>query len=394
MLIPDSICWILGTWAKEIQKWNSERYEFVIFPFGEIKENKKLFISVLQKVDIVHCLTPWGFSSVKEIIDIDQITHLTQISTIHHIVEFSQIESCLLADKIMVVNRKYLNELILKGVSKEKVFLIHNGVDTDFFSPKNKLKSKEKFRIPLEDYCIGFSAKASSDHDGRKGIDIFLGVLSTLSSNLKSDVHIIITGPGWNEYIKSLQLNNIQIHYFPFLPQKKMPDFYNSLDLYLVTSRVEGGPVPLLEAMSCGITVISTSVGIVPEFIKDDFNGLIIPTENIKSTVKAIEILYYNREFAKKLGSAGRDTILQNLQWKDTVSKIDRLYGTSINRKSYEDKINISKLNSTLIRKDIKRWEEEIGQQFRWYKTYKRIFRLLNKLRKYFQNRLFFKAKK
>ena len=43
MLIPDAVDWILGTWAKEIRKWNSTRYEFVIFPLAEIQENPALF---------------------------------------------------------------------------------------------------------------------------------------------------------------------------------------------------------------------------------------------------------------------------------------------------------------------------------------------------------------
>ncbi len=383
MLIPDSVCWILGTWAKEIVKWNSEKYEFIIFPMTEIAENEKLFLCVLNEVDIVHCLTPWGFSKVKTIIDNNKITNITVISTIHHIVEFSQVESCFHADKIMVVCKKYLDELILKGVPKDKLFLIYNGVDTDFFSLTDKIRSRVKLGISKEDFTIGFSAKASSDHDGRKGVDIFLRVISNLSTNLKDDLHLIITGPGWDEMIKNITSNNIHIHYFPFLPIEQMPDFYKSLNLYLVTAKVEGGPVPLLEAMSCGTPVITTPVGTALDFVRDGINGLTVPIGDVEGTVKAIQKLYCDRILAENLGLAGRDTILKNLQWKNTVSKICMLYGTAINnRKIYDANLKLhsfSKLTRQLIKRDEKRWNRRDQLQL---SAFKNFCIYLSKLRK------------
>src|SRR5262249_21187815 len=56
----------------------------------------------------------------------------------------------------------------------------------------------------------------------------------------------------------------------------EMLEFYHSLDAYLVGSRVEGTPNPGLEAAACGIPVISTRVGNMPELIRDGENGFLI----------------------------------------------------------------------------------------------------------------------
>jgi len=398
MLIPDTMLWILGTWAKEIVKWNSEKYEFIIFPMGEIWENERLFLSLLQEINVVHCLTQSDFGQIRAVIEKSGRPDISLISTVHHIVKFSQVEDCLLVDKIMVVCQKYMDELIQNGFPREKVVLIYNGVDTEFFLPKDKLKSREKLGIPSQVFTIGFSAKASSDHDKRKGIDTFLEVMSKLYSSLKSDIHVIITGPGWDDMIRHYPFNVLNIHYLRFLPTKQMPDFYNALDVYLVTSQVEGGPVPLLEAMSCGTPVVTTPVGTALDFVKDNFNGLMVPIGDVESIAKAILKIYRDRKLAEKLGLAGRDTILQNLKWEDTVSRIDRLYGDSVNVKSRAanrsnkmGRHSFSKLNARLIRRDVARWNHRFGLKAKWYK---KVSRPLIQLRKVLRKGLFFMTKR
>ena len=57
------------------------------------------------------------------------------------------------------------------------------------------------------------------------------------------------------------------------LPRKGMPDFYRSLDVLVVTSRSETGPLPLLEALCCGIPVVTTDVGLAPIHVRHGVNG-------------------------------------------------------------------------------------------------------------------------
>jgi len=393
MLVPDTMGWILGTWAREIVKWNSDKYDFLIFPVGEIREDMQMFLSLLREVDIIHFLTSRDYISFRDIIKKSGISGLTLISSIHHIVEVSRIESAIHADKIMVVCRKYMDELIKYGVPKEKITLIYNGVDTDVYSPKDKLQSRKRLGIATKVFTIGFSAKASSNHDERKGIDIFLKVLSKLSSSENLDIQVVLTGIGWKTLIKKYSLNKIRINSFDYLPVEKMADYFNSLDVYLVTSRIEGGPVPLLEAMSCGVPVVTTPVGTAIDIIKDKINGLMFPIDNVDSCAEAVQRIFTNRGLAERIGLAGRKTIVENMQWKDTISKIDSLYGMPAKKENrFADNGRIqsfSTLNARLIQRDIKRFRKSFihkGISCKIHNALVRLTRFLIKPRRQLKN--------
>jgi glycosyltransferase involved in cell wall biosynthesis len=356
MLIPDSINWILGTWAKQIVKWNSHHYNFVIVPYGEIRENPELFFSLLPEVDAVHCLSQSAFPTVLEKIEQSSARNVPLISTIHHIVHWSQIEACLRADRIMVVCEQFRQALLNAAVPTEKVTLIYNGVDSAFFAPMDRRLAKEKFGIPAEAFTIGFSAKASSNHDGRKGIDVFEGVLARLAAAGR-DTNVIITGPGWEKVVAKNQREQNRIHYFRYLPDVAMPAFYNALDVFLVTARVEGGPVPPLEAMSCGTPVVTTPVGTMRDFIQDGENGLLVPFDDAEATVAALQRLSRDPVLANRLGDRGRETVGQQLQWQQTTTQVASLYG---NKRITERKDlqfpDLSLLSLRLIENDERRW--------------------------------------
>jgi glycosyltransferase involved in cell wall biosynthesis len=210
---------------------------------------------------------------------------------------------------------------------------------------------------------VGFSGKFSSDHDGRKGIDIFTKVMEMAPPELQSTVRFAITGPGWADTLKHLAMDASRIHYLSFIDRGRMPDFYNSLDIYLATARVEGGPVPVIEAMSCAIPVISTPVGMVPDFIRNDVNGILVAHEDIPETIAAIRRLSANEGLRRRIGEQARKTIVDHLQWRATVSGMSGLYEfadlarVAAGGKDTLTDAQIKKLNARLIKRDIDRWQ-------------------------------------
>jgi glycosyltransferase involved in cell wall biosynthesis len=376
MLIPDSVSWILGTWAKEIQKWNSDQYEFIIFPFGEIWENEALFSALLAEVDIVHCLSQSVFPKVQEIVRRDQTRKTLLISTIHHIVKFSQIEDCINADKIMTVCQQYRHQLISQNIPEEKLALVYNGVDTNFFVPREKMRARKTLNISMGSFAIGFSAKKSSDHDGRKGVDIFQEVILGLSRR-GLNIHLVLTGPGWQEVVDQLQKHGLRVRYFPYLSRDLMPDYYSALDMYLVTARVEGGPVPPMEAMSCETAVISTPVGTMLDHVVDGKNGLLVPIGDVQATLDSVLRLYTDPQLTYQLGVEGRRTIIKHLQWRETLRGIPNLYGDFVWSKNSKrgGSISWADLNAKLEINDMRRWETKNSLRPKLLRKIKKLFR-------------------
>ncbi|MFW9897518.1 MAG: glycosyltransferase family 4 protein [Candidatus Thorarchaeota archaeon] len=180
------------------------------------------------------------------------------------------------------------NQLVELGFNKDKIVVLPIGVDLNIFKIFNERKKnffKSKYKIPQNKVIVGsFQKDGAGWGDGLvpkliKGPDILCEVIQKLTK--KFDIHVFLTGPS-RGYVKK-QLDEYKIPYTHiFLKDyKDIVECYNVLDLYLITSRAEGGPQALLEAMSTGVPVVSTKVGMVPELIQNGVNGFITEIEEV-----------------------------------------------------------------------------------------------------------------
>ncbi len=95
-----------------------------------------------------------------------------------------------------------------------------------------------------------------------KGPDLFVETLAKLKH-----LHplVLLTGPARGYVKRGLDQLGIDYKHFYLKTIAELPEMYQALDLYLITSRLEGGPKALLEAWASGIPVVSTQVGMVPD---------------------------------------------------------------------------------------------------------------------------------
>ncbi len=186
-------------------------------------------------------------------------------------------------DKVITASSLIEKRLLDWGIDSKKLIKIPIGVNTNIFNYANKSKKKEirkLLNIPQESIVIGsFQKDGVGWGNGLepkliKGPDIFI---STLKKLVKRGLPIfaLITGPARGYVIQNLEKNNIP-YYHSFVTQvEELVPLYKALDLYLITSREEGGPMGLLESTSCGIPVISTNVGMAKDVIVDGLTGYI-----------------------------------------------------------------------------------------------------------------------
>jgi glycosyltransferase involved in cell wall biosynthesis len=72
-----------------------------------------------------------------------------------------------------------------------------------------------------------------------------------------------------------------------------MPEYYAQLDLYVCASKMEGTPNPVLEAAACGVPILSTNVGVVPQVFGSDPFGEILPERSVPALTRAIRRRYH-----------------------------------------------------------------------------------------------------
>lgn len=225
------------------------------------------------------------------------------------------------------------NRLLDWGVDQEKIKCIPLGIDLARFqpvSPDRKKILKETLNIPTDALCIGsfqkdgVGWKEGIDPKLVKGPDIFLRVIQKLKSHYK--IHVLLSGPA-RGYIKN-GLESLEVPYQHFQLKKywEIVNLYQALDLYLVTSREEGGPKAMLESLACGIPLVTTRVGMVPDVIVDKLNGLSVENENIEALVQSVIELKENPQLAEKITANGLKTV-EDYRWSIIAKKYyDEVY--------------------------------------------------------------------
>lgn len=218
------------------------------------------------------------------------------------------------------------------GVPKEKIKVIPLGVDTKLFRPfsdgeRNGIR--EQLGIPSERTVIGsfqkdgVGWKAGFEPKMIKGPDIFCAVMEELAKNYP--VFALLTGPSRGYVTRRLEKAKIPFRHF-LAPYHQMPKFYNALDLYLVTSRAEGGPIAILECLATATPFVSTKVGMASDLITDGKNGLICDILDTPGIVKKTEALVRDINL-RKIISANMRFYAEKYSWQNISARFyDEIY--------------------------------------------------------------------
>ncbi len=156
-----------------------------------------------------------------------------------------------------------------------------------------------------------------------KGPDIFYKVIRILNHDFK--IKILLTGPARGYLKDKFQKHNISYFHSYLKDYAELKNYYHALDLYLITSREEGGPMGLLESLSSGVPVVSTNVGMAPDFINSKKIGVIVNTLDPKAIAEKI-VDFLNTIQISKSKEISRKVIMK-ADWR-IVSKyhLDKVY--------------------------------------------------------------------
>lgn len=219
------------------------------------------------------------------------------------------------------------NQLVDFGIDSTKIIVIPLGVDLSLFKPPaviEKQKIKKLLGIPEDKTIIGsFQKDGVGWGEGLepkliKGPDIFINTVKELSKH--HPVFVLLAGPARGYVKKGLEKFNISYKSVGYL--KNLSDiakYYNALDLYLITSRIEGGPKQILEAWASGVPVVTTKVGMIPDIAEDGKKVLMTDTEDIMGLVNRVCEVIDDGELSHKLVLNSLSSI-KNYSW-DIIAK-------------------------------------------------------------------------
>ncbi len=133
----------------------------------------------------------------------------------------------------------------------------------------------------------------------------------------------------------------------------EMRDFYRSLDVYLCASRVEGTPNPCLEAAACGVPVLSTAVGNMPELIENGENGYLLARTS-EAFQKALAALRDDEQTQARMGTKARERIKRDWDWSARCEGYARMFDAALAAPSgeVEARSSVARGLQALLRSD------------------------------------------
>ena len=183
------------------------------------------------------------------------------------------------ADALVVVSEALRGELAALGLNCQAVQVIGNGVDTVAFAPRDRGTSRAQLGLPADERLVLFAGNLKAD----KGAVDAVRVVCRLNES-GTRARLVIVGDGTAATLMrqaAVQRGGEELLLWQGRrAHSELPAYMNAVDLLLLPSHAEGVPNVVLEALACGIPVVASAVGGIPEVLRDSA-GALVPAGDI-----------------------------------------------------------------------------------------------------------------
>lgn len=230
------------------------------------------------------------------------------------------------ANKI-ITNSNFTANLVTNITQKSNTFALPLAVNHTFFTPQNNQQKRnyDVIRFVTVSRILKF-----------KGHDFILKTFENLPKEIQAKIewHIAGTGPYLEDLKQLINSSSIksQIHLHGFVPDEKLPNFYNTKDIFLLATRkeefsnqVEGFGLVFLEAQSCGLPAIGTNSGGISDAIKENNGGWLFEQGNIESLQKIITNIIHNPTIITKQSIKARKRVVEKCTWSFYCAELHKI---------------------------------------------------------------------
>jgi glycosyltransferase involved in cell wall biosynthesis len=214
------------------------------------------------------------------------------------------------AAKVLTVSKPFREELIARGVARERIEIVHNAIRPDWGTriPDAPTDLREALRIAPGRSIILIVGRLSREKDHLT----LLRAVDRLRSNLNP--HLLVVGEGPERGRIEREIRQLGLAECVTLTghQPSVEPYYRIANLAVLSSRSEGWPNALLEAMAAGVPVVATTVGGIPEIVTDEESALLVPPGDIDGMAAAMGKLLADISLAQRLVGRARTLVLQH----------------------------------------------------------------------------------
>jgi teichuronic acid biosynthesis glycosyltransferase TuaC len=234
-------------------------------------------------------------------------------------------------DRIIAVSTALKRKMVAAGIDGRKIEVVPNGVDVAKFPAIPRHQARQALGLPGgEGLLLSVGSLRPS-----KGFQYLMEAVSGINRShpdLKLKLYIV----GYGHYRRKLERDIVRlglqetVHLVGRVPHHQMHLWYNACDLLCLASETEGWPNVLFEALACGLPVVSTGVGGVPEIIVSPEYGLLLKDETGPALVAQLQDVIpaaLNRKWdpQKMMAYAGQHT------WEAIARRVVEVFQQTLN---------------------------------------------------------------
>jgi colanic acid/amylovoran biosynthesis glycosyltransferase len=200
------------------------------------------------------------------------------------------------------------------------------GVDPQLFSPRPFRAAPNTFEI----LCVGRLVPA-------KGQYVLIAAVSRLvKSNPNLRLRLVGDGPDREGLERAIAAANLGRHVVleGSVNQDRIRDYYRQADIFVLASFAEGVPVVLMEAMAMEIPCVSTFVAGIPELIRSEIDGILVPPSDDHALASAIKRLIDDSSLRHRLGIAARRRVMDKYNLDHNVAHLAEIFADRIGKRA------------------------------------------------------------
>lgn len=229
--------------------------------------------------------------------------------------------------KIIAVSQDIKN-LLQEAVklSPQKVELIYNGIDTNKFENRGNLeKIREELKLSEDELILGNVGNLREVKDHHTLILAFNKI-----SSLFPQAKLLIIGEGELKpsLLKLCSELGLEERVLFLGHREDVPSILNLMDIFVLSSRLEGCSISILEAMASGKPVIATEVGGNPELILKGKSGFLVPSAEPEKLAEKMVLLLKDENLRREMGEEGKNRVKEKFSLERMAKNYEELYSS------------------------------------------------------------------
>ena len=224
----------------------------------------------------------------------------------------------------LVMSTSQVMALEMRSYTKKNIVITPFGVSTNLFKPMIR---------PNNDHFIIGTVKGLEDI---YGIDLLINAFKLFHMKYpNSQCHIYGKGSQKSNYVKLVETLGLgsSVKFMGYLKHESVPKALTSFDVFCALSRAESFGVAVLEASSCGLPVIVNDISGLKEVVVNSETGFTVDAYKTEQVVEKLVYLAQNKDESLQMGRKGREWVMNNYRWRESVKIMKAEYDKLISEK-------------------------------------------------------------